>query len=351
MFRLGEGTTDARRGNWNGAAIPAFDCLVALELVSATSRGQTPRLTFGGTNVIVELDLPTGLPGTALYCRFHASPAHFSRLHRELYRTANHRRHDQIVTGMILLLALCGWVIGGADGARQAVSAGTPSTDGTMISPDIMRQRYGATPLRTVDAPALFDILADICRRAGLPRMPDLYRIARYDSMNAYALGGPHGSAIVVTDGLLRGMTLREIAGILAHEVAHIRHNDAGAMGTANALHRAIALTSLFALASLRAQSRQSGPSGMPLPLAIVLGGAPAIGQLLCLGLSRLCELQADAAALDLIDDPHALIAALDKLEHHHAGARAAAPDDDLMRFLHSHPATAERVGTLNRLA
>jgi heat shock protein HtpX len=84
------------------------------------------------------------------------------------------------------------------------------------------------------------------------------------------------------------------------------------------------------------------------------LSSAPAIGQLLYLALSRVRELDADALALELIDDPRSLVTALHKLEHFHSGPACpsrAALEDGLVGFLRSHPATSERVGMLLRLA
>jgi heat shock protein HtpX len=167
--------------------------------------------------------------------------------------------------------------------------------------------------------------------------------------MNAYALSGADGTAIVLTEGLLRGMTPGEVAGILAHEVAHIRNNDAWTMNWATALHRAIEWTSMTGLASLRAQDAASGRA-----LAALLSAAPVIGQLLCLALSRVRELDADATALELTEDSFGLVAALDKLERHHTGLPAvsvAAFEDGAMHLLRSHPATSQRVGTLLSLA
>jgi heat shock protein HtpX len=89
-------------------------------------------------------------------------------------------------------------------------------------------------------------------------------------------------------------------------------------------------------------------------PLAALLCAAPSIAQLLRLALSRTRELDADATALELTGDSQALIAALDKLERHHAGFPAlpvAACEDGPMRLLRSHPATSERVGALLSLA
>lgn len=250
---------------------------------------------------------------------------------------------------MVLLLAVCGWISGGEDGARRAVTEGTPASDAAAISPDVMRRQFGARLLQPHEMPVLFDMLRDICRRAHLPRLPILYYVADPNSMNAYALGRPDYSAITVTEGLLRGLTPSELAAILAHEVAHIRNNDGSAMSWAAALQRAIAFSSVVGLIAL--QRYKGGPPAQP--LALLLSSASAIAQLLGLALSRALELDADAVALELIDDPQALVAALHKLERHHADrqvAAMAASEDELVRFLRSHPATCERVGILLNL-
>jgi heat shock protein HtpX len=98
----------------------------------------------------------------------------------------------------------------------------------------------------------------------------------------------------------------------------------------------------------------QHGCMAVSPSLAALLRAAPSIAQLLCLALSRTRELDADATALELTGDWQALIAALRKLERHHAGflvPSAAARDDGTMRLLRSHPATSERVGALLCLA
>jgi heat shock protein HtpX len=86
----------------------------------------------------------------------------------------------------------------------------------------------------------------------------------------------------------------------------------------------------------------------------LFLFSAPAVGQLLYLTLSRVREFDADALALDLIDDPRSVVAALHKLEHFHATRSLpsqAALENEVARLLRSHPATSERVGILLRLA
>jgi heat shock protein HtpX len=353
VFHLGNACAEPWRDARNGGhTFPAGG--LTFDLIPSPGRhlAEMPRFSYSGVMGMVETDLATGRSGVAFRYRIQGSAHDLSRLQRRLNRDFNERRSGRVMAGMVLLLALCGWISGGEDGVRRAVAECTPADEDMAISPEVMRRRFGARRLHPHEVPALFDMLQGICRRANLARLPDLYFIAAPHSMNAYALGGPDGSAITLTEGLLRGMTLGEIAGILAHEVAHIRNNDGWAMRWAAALHRAIAQASQVGLMSLR---MERGWGATPdKPLAMLLGGASAIGQLLCLALSRIRELDADALALELIDDAQALVAALHKLEHHHTGSpfmSAATPESTMLGFLRSHPATWERVGTLLSLA
>lgn len=336
----------AHNGQWT---LPDGGQFFTLALVPATRTSETPQLLLCGGTMVIEMQLPSGQPGLALACRIHANARDVTSLQRRLNRAVNHQQSGRVIAGMILLLAMCGWIAGGNDGARQAVSSGAPLPDDAGVFPEIMLQQLGAQLLHPSQSPALFDILRDICRRAGLTRLPDLYCLPYASTMNAYALGGPRRSAITLTDGLLRGMTLGEIAAILAHEVAHISNSDARAMSWATTLHRAIAVTSLTSLATLQRQDGLAAPL-----LSALLSCASAIGQLLYLALSRILEFDADATALELIDDPQALVSALHKLERHHNAVRdlpAICLHDGLLEFLRSHPATRDRVGTLRRLA
>jgi len=263
-------------------------------------------------------------------------------------QAANHRSSGLAIAAMTLLLAVCGWIVGGIEGVHQALALSAPGPNCSAISHESMFRWFGVRLLGPTELPELFNILIDVCNRARLSRLPDIYCLPGPGDMNAYALGGPEGAAIILTEGLLRRMSRDEIAGILAHEVAHIRNNDAWTMSWAAALHRSIEWTSLTGLALLHAQHRGTPDSR---PLAALLRAAPSIAQLLRLALSRTRELDADATAVELTGDSQALIAALDKLERHHAVLSATACEDGPMRLLRSHPATSERVGALLGLA
>jgi heat shock protein HtpX len=345
---------EAWRGGRIGNTIPGAGPCVAFALVPAGSHAGVMQVSRSGATVVVEMHLPTDRPGLVLRCQINASSQDLLCLRRQVHQTANYRSSTWAISGMVLLLAVCGWIVGGAEGAHRAVTEvmPLPRSNGPAISRENMYRWFGAQLLGPAEMPGLFQILTDVCIRARLSRLPDLYYLAVPSSMNAYALGGPDNSAIVLTEGLLRGMTPGEVAGILAHEVAHIRNNDAWAMSWAAALHRAIEWTSLAGLALLRANN---GGTGSDRPLATLLSAAPTIGRLLGLALSRLRELDADATALELTGDSQGLIAALGKLERHHTGSPimpvSAFEDDGPTRLLRSHPATAERVGTLLSLA
>jgi heat shock protein HtpX len=121
-------------------------------------------------------------------------------------------------------------------------------------------------------------------------------------------------------------------------------------MDWAAALNRAIERVAAAVLAALRARGERTPGR----PLASLLSAAPTLSRLLLLALSRIRELDADATALDLTGDSHAMVGALAKLERHHGGSAMPAADtfdDGPMRFLRSHPETSERVGTLLSLA
>jgi heat shock protein HtpX len=347
VFHFGHPYAEQGPDGWT-CACPATDGLVTLALVPGRTLPASPRYATCGAMVAVELELATGRPDLSIRVRICGRGPDMSQVQRHLHRELNGRSSGLAIAGMLLLLAVCGWIADGEDGVRKAVAFGGLRQDDLTISPEVLARRFGATLLRPSDLPSVFARLYDICRRAHLPRPPDLYYLPAPNSMNAYALGGPRRSAIVLTDGLLHRMSEDEVAGILAHEVAHISNNDRFAMDWATSLQRAVAITALAGLAARR------GERVVNTALAAFLRSAPSIGQLLYLALSRSRELDADARALDLIDHPHALATALNKLEAFHASAQPIplqAVEDSAVRLLRSHPATWERVGLLAQLA
>ena len=191
--------------------------------------------------------------------------------------------------------------------------------------------------------------------RAELPAMPRLYYVPSR-MMNAFAVGKPEDSAIAVTDGLLRGLSLRQLTGVLAHEISHVRNGDLKVMALGDVLTRLTGLMSTFGLIALAFSLPAMMAAGLQVPwLAILLLiFAPTIGGLMQLALSRAREYDADLDAAGLTGDPQGLASALVTLERRQGrlweglllpGSRL--PDPSLLR---THPRTEDRVERLMSL-
>jgi heat shock protein HtpX len=273
-------------------------------------------------------------------------PQSLAQLKRSLQHDLHSQNSERVMAGLIGLRALCA---NAADKPRKP--DGTPSEIRNSMRaaerrPHDALRAFGAKPLRCADAPALYAILLDICLRAGLTRVPELFLLP-CPGMNAYALGGRDNACISVTWGLLSGLSRDEIAGIFAHEVAHILHCDSCAMNWASTIQREIADLAMRGVKDLMTRSQDLARIGAQ---ALFLAAAPAMAQLLISALSRARELAADARAIDLIEHPRALVAALCKLEYFHTGLTpfdAHLRHDPAMRALHSHPGTWERISQL----
>lgn len=290
-------------------------------------------------------------PGRA--CEPHRAPPPHRR-----FKDHHHRQSAQLLSGMLALLGLCGTVLygpGGLAGLMQRRPNGPASSPPT--HPETLLDRMGARRVGPHEQPALYGLFSALCWRAGLNPTPALFCLPT-PTMNAFAVGG-YGSeagegAVVVTEGLLANLTVDELAGILAHEVAHIRNRDTSTLALAHDLATATELLSLAGLGRLRSERPGSAlPDGAPDP-GLILCLAPAISRLLQLALQRIREHDADLDAVALSGGAIGLIRALQKLERHHAAAEppGASPPcpTPAATLLRSHPETPARVGMLAAL-
>ncbi len=274
---------------------------------------------------------------------------------RELlrHRLGNWLHCVLLLGGMGGLLALLGWVLGGPDGVLWTAILGVIALLlSPRLTPGLILRMYGARPLSGWDVPELQQLLRVIAQRAGLPRPPALYYVPSR-VMNAFAVGHRSEAAIALSDGILRGLGLRELGGVLAHELSHIRNNDMWIMGLADAVSR---LTGGLALAGqilllVNLPLLLLGQATVPWLAVALLVAAPALSALLQLALSRSREYDADLQAVRLTGDPRGLAAALTRLEQQHGGwiERILLPGrrDPNPSVLRTHPATAERVRRL----
>src|SRR5258707_3995141 len=119
------------------------------------------QLARSGTSVFLDLHLPTDQPGIFLSCRIDLGSQDLSRLRRCAHQTANHRSSALAIAGMTLLLAVCGWIVGGTGGVQQALTGGAPRPNGPAVAREALFQLFGAPPVRPAALPGMFHRLAD----------------------------------------------------------------------------------------------------------------------------------------------------------------------------------------------
>jgi heat shock protein HtpX len=131
-----------------------------------------------------------------------------------------------LLGGMIALLTGCGWLLFGPEGVLgMGLGAALALTLGPRLSPHMVLRLYGARAVAPDQLPRPFEVLARLTERAGLQQTPRPYYIPSA-MLNAFSVGDRDRAVIALTDGILRRLDLRELAGVLAHEISHIRNRD-----------------------------------------------------------------------------------------------------------------------------
>jgi heat shock protein HtpX len=233
------------------------------------------------------------------------------------------------LTGLFLAV---GYVVGGQQGMAIAFLVALAMNAFAYWNADRMvLAMYGARPVDAASAPQLYALVGDLARRAGLP-MPRVYLIDS-DQPNAFATGrNPEHAAIAVNTGLMRLLSPEEVAGVLAHELSHVRNRDSLTMTLTAVIAGAIGMLANFVFFFGGASDRRDNPLG-PVGALLVLIFAPLAATLVQLAISRTREYEADRSGAEISGHPLWLASALGKLEQ---GARQI---DNLPA--ENHPATA----------
>jgi len=215
------------------------------------------------------------------------------------------------------LLVVIGALIGGPQMALAFLGIGLVLNLGAYWFSDKLALRMSrAKPIEESEAPRLYQIVRELTTRADLP-MPRLYMIPQ-DQPNAFATGrSPKHAAVAVTRGITRLLSEDELRGVLAHELAHVRHRDILITSVAAALGGAH--TDLGYMLLFFGGDDDESPLGLVASLALVIL-APIAATIIQLAISRQREYSADATGAEISGNPESLASALLRLEE---GAKA----------------------------
>lgn len=219
-----------------------------------------------------------------------------------------------LLMGGLMGLALgIGYLIGGPGAMAVAlVLGGAMNLVAFFFSDKIALATMRARQITERDDPALWRSVASLSRQAGLP-MPRVY-ISPTPAPNAFATGrGPRHSAVCVTTGLRQLLNEQELAGVVAHELAHIKHRDILIGTIAAMIAGAISYLAYMAMWFGGGRDDEDGPS--PLVGLLLMIFAPVSAMLIQMAISRSREYEADRLGAELAGSPRGLARALEKLE------------------------------------
>lgn len=276
----------------------------------------------------------------------------------------NTLRTGLLLAGLAGLFVAIGYLLGGQGGMLVAFifAAGTNLFAYWNADKMVLRMQ-GAQEIDRSVAPEFYDIVARLARNAGLP-MPKVY-LMNNPQPNAFATGrNPENAAVAATTGLLQLLTPAEIAGVVAHELAHIKHRDTLMMTITATFAGAISMIANFGF-FFGGRDRNSGLG--PLGGIALMLLAPMTAMIVQMAVSRTREYEADRGGAEISGDPRSLASALYKIEN--AARRTVnetAVANPVMAHLFiinplsgqrmdnlfsTHPATENRVAALESMA
>ncbi len=271
-----------------------------------------------------------------------------------------------MITLTVMFLAI-GALIGGKSGMTMAlIIAFGMNFFAYWFSDKIVLKMYGAREVTEAEAPELYGTVTLLAQRASLP-MPKVYIIDQ-DQPNAFATGrNPQNGAVAVTTGILQILTRDELEGVLAHELAHIKHRDILVGTIAATIAGAITYLAQIAQWGMIFGGRSSdeeGEGGSPIAAIAMMVVGPIAAMLIQMAISRSREYGADAGGAAIAGNPLGLSKALEKLQMASQripmeanGATAhmfivnPLSGGSLLRLFSTHPPIEERIARLEELA
>ncbi len=272
-----------------------------------------------------------------------------------------------LLAGLGGLMILIGQALGGGTGAAIGLFLGVAMSFGSYwFSDRLALAASKAKPVDAQSAPELYRMVQDLTQRSNLP-MPRLFIIPSAQP-NAFATGrNPEHSAVAVTEGILQTMDKQELMGVLAHELAHVKHRDILISSVASAIGMAVMFAARMAMfgamfGGVGGRDDRDGGGGVIGALAMIIL-APIAAMLIQMAISRSREFEADRGGAEMMGSGEPLARALEKLEAaskrapmnvHPAMAQAFIVNPLTGRnrpafasLFSTHPATQERIARL----
>ncbi|MSO89339.1 MAG: zinc metalloprotease HtpX [Rhodospirillaceae bacterium] len=229
----------------------------------------------------------------------------------------NYTRTALLLAGLTGLFLAVGFALGGESGMAIALMVALAMNVFAYWNSDKMLLRmYGATQVDRVTAPELYGIVEQLADRAGLP-MPRVY-VVDNPQPNAFATGrNPENAAVAATTGLLRALSAEEIAGVMAHELAHVRNHDTLIMTITATIAGALGMLANFVMFFGSSRHDGQGNNGAlgAVGAIVIMILAPVAAMIVQLAISRGREYEADRGGAEISGHPLWLAAALSKLE------------------------------------
>ena len=269
-----------------------------------------------------------------------------------------------LMSAMMALFLLVGYAIGGRSGMTIAFVFSLVMNFGSYwFSDKIVLAMYKAQPITREQSPKFYDMVAELAQNANLP-MPKVY-IINDPTPNAFATGrNPKNAAVAATTGILQGLNNEELAGVMAHELAHVKHRDilistiaATLVGTISFIAQMAGWAAMFGRSSDNEES--GGLGGLFL---IIL--SPIIAMLLQMSISRSREFSADAGGAEISGNPMALASALQKISrgnqvHHMRNTNPSTAHMFIIspmfggmgKLFSTHPPVEKRIAKLQEIA
>ena len=270
-----------------------------------------------------------------------------------------------LMAAIVALFGAIGAMIGGKSGMLLAlVFGGAMNIFSYWFSDKMVLRMYNAQEVDETSSPYLYNMVRELAGRAQLP-MPKVY-IIHEDQPNAFATGrNPEHAAVAATTGILQMLSERELRGVMAHELAHVKHRDILISTISATMAGAISALANFAM-FFSGRDEEGRPTNIVASIAVSLL-APLAASLIQMAISRAREFEADRGGAEIAGDPHALADALLKIDAFARGipmpTAEAHPETGQMMIMNplsggglrglfsTHPATEERVARLRALA